>query len=66
MSQPATTEQAKPLTRQEAEATLRRVQDEVARRTRVLSDQEKDDLADEIAREIKAGLNARLRTPARD
>ena len=60
MPQPATTEQTKPLACREAEATLRRLQDKAARRADGLSDQEKDALADEAARELKDGLNARL------
>ena len=66
MSQSAATEQVKPMTRREAEATLRRLQDKAARRTKDLSDQEKDALVDEVARELKDGLNARLGGQAKD
>lgn len=58
MSQPTATEQTKPMTRREAEATLRRLQDNAARRADGLSGQEKDTLAD--------GLNARLGGQAKE
>jgi cytosine/adenosine deaminase-related metal-dependent hydrolase len=60
MSQPTKTEQTKPMTRREAEATLRRLQAKVARRTKGLTYQEKDALADEAAQEIKDSLSAIL------
>jgi len=60
MSQPDATEQNKPMTHREAEATVRRLQDKATRRAEGLSDQEKDAFADEAARELKDGLNAKL------
>ncbi len=66
MSQSATTERVTPITRQEAEETLSRVRDAAARRTTGLSEQEKDPLADEVAREITDRLDARLHPRAKD
>lgn len=60
MPPPAQPEQITPLARREAEATLRRLRDKAAQRADGLSDPEKDALADEAAREVKDGLNARL------
>ncbi len=60
MSLPAATEHTKRMTRREAEMTLRRLQAKVARRTKGVTDQEKDALADEAAQEIKDSLNAIL------
>lgn len=58
MPQPATTEQSPPMTRREAEATLRRVQSKAGERTAHLSDGQRDRLADGISRELRAALNA--------
>lgn len=60
MLQPTGTEQIEPMTRREAATTMRRLQEEAARRSEGVSDQEKDAFADEAARELKDGLNARL------
>lgn len=58
MSQPAATEQAKPLTRRAAEATLRRPQPTAGERTAHRNDAEQDALAHGVSQEIGAALNA--------
>ena len=58
MSQAPLLDQTKPMTGQEAVAEFERIRSEIAERTKDLTDDELQELADEWAREVKDRLNA--------
>ena len=57
------TEQRAPVTREAAAATLRRLQAEAARRAEAMTAEEREELVQEIDRDVKERLNARLDAP---